>query len=350
MTETDYPHIPAATVLVTGGSGFLGGHTVARALAAGHTVRATVRKLDRADVVRELVSAAGVDPGDRLSFVEADLTADDGWADAARGVDFMLHPATPFPPMPPEDEDELIVPARDGTLRVLRAARGAGVKRVVVTSSFGAIGYGHPASEYVYTEADWSNLDADLAPYIKSKTVAERAAWNLVERDGGPPLAVLNPVGIFGPALGPDLSSSLGLVLALLTGAMQAGAPRLSFGAVDVRDVADLHLLAMAHPAAAGERFIASAGDAISLLDAAEILRSRLGDRAALVPTTELDDAILRAAAESNPGLRNEIPELGNRRHLDAGKAKRVLGWQPRSTEDALTSSAESLIALGLVQ
>ena len=348
MTDTDNLNIPA-TVLVTGGSGFLGGHTVAHALGLGHTVRATVRNLDRADAVRDLVRAAYVEPDDRLSFVEADLTTDDGWAAAVSGVDYVLHTASPFPALPPEDEGELIVPARDGTLRVLRAAREAGVKRVVVTSSFGAIGYGHPRSEHVYTESDWSNLDAGLAPYIKSKTVAERAAWDLVESGVGPQLAVINPVGIFGPALGPELSSSLGLILALLSGAMQAGAPRLSFGVVDVRDVAELHLLAMTHPAAAGQRFIASAGDAISLLEAAEILRGRLGERAALVPTSELDDEIVRAAAESNPGLRSEIPELGNRRHLDSGKARRLLGWQPRSTEDALTASAESLIVLGLV-
>ena len=244
-------------VLVTGASGYLGVACIAAALNAGYRVRGTLRSMRRVGEVRAMVTAAGADPSD-IEFVEADLLADAGWSDAAAGCQRVLHVASPFPTGSPADEMELITPAVEGTRRVLAAARGAGVGRVVLTSSFAAIGYGHGDAQVLFTEDDWSVTDG-LPAYPKSKTLAERAAWDYVA-DGGPELTVINPVGILGPAFGPDLSSSLELIKGMLAGATPA-VPKVWFGVVDVRDVVDLHLRAMTDPAANGERFLAVAGD-----------------------------------------------------------------------------------------
>jgi dihydroflavonol-4-reductase len=337
-------------VLVTGATGFVGSHCVVAALNAGHRVRGTVRSLSRVTEVRTMVEAGGARNVDRLEFVEADLTHDDGWAEATAGCDYVLHTASPFPARQPDDPDELIRPARDGVLRVLRAARAAAVHRVVLTSSFAAIGYGHGLADRVFDEEDWTNVDAtDVQPYMRSKTLAERAAWDFVGEHGRrPELCVVNPVGIFGPALGPDVSASLGLVVALLNGGMP-GAPRLYFGVVDVRDVAELHLLAMTSPAAAGQRFIAAAGDVTSLHEIARALRSGLGDQASRVPADELSDAEVRRLAGSSPAMAGMVPQLGIVRRFTAAKATRTLGWRPRGASEAVMASARSLIALGVV-
>jgi nucleoside-diphosphate-sugar epimerase len=327
-----------ATVLVTGGSGFLALHTIRRLLDAGYDVRTTVRTSSREAEVRALLPGAG----ERLTFFTADLLADAGWAAAVEGAEFVLHVASPFPAGAPEHEDDLIVPAREGTLRVLRAARDAGVRRVVVTSSFAAIGYGRPdPGEHVFTEADWTDPASDIGAYVKSKAIAERAAWDFDR--GAMELAVVNPVGIFGPVVGHDHSASTGLISRLLDGTMAAGVPRLAFAVVDVRDAADLHLRAMTDPAAAGERFIAAAGDSVWLSDIARVLRERLGAAAAEVPTTTLPDDVVRAGAGPGDTIAREV---GTLRHLSAEKARRTLGWEPRSTEAAVLATAESLLAL----
>ena len=264
-------------VLVTGGSGFIGAHCVLRLLEAGYRVRTTVRSLDREGDVRAQLKVGGAEPGDALSFAAANLTSDEGWPEAVAGCRHVLHVASPFPQQQPRNEFELIVPARQGALRVLRAARDAGVERVVMTSSFAAIGYGHQQTKRPFTEEDWSDLNAGASPYVKSKTLAERAAWDFVAREGAAlELAVVNPVGVLGPVLGPDLSSSVALVKLSLDGALSR-APRVYFNIVDVRDVADLHLRAMTDPAAKGQRFLAVAGDAMSLKDVADVLRARMG-------------------------------------------------------------------------
>ncbi|MDV3457129.1 aldehyde reductase [Sphingomonas sp. HF-S4] len=336
-------------VLVTGGSGFVGSHVILQLLAAGHDVRTTVRNLAREPEVRATLAAAGAD-AEGLSFFAADLEKDEGWAEAVADCDYVHHVASPFPPAQPKDEQELIRPAREGTLRVLRAARDAGVKRVVVTSSFAAIGYGHGQRDTLYTEADWTNPDGpSVQPYMQSKTLAERAAWDFVAREGnGMELAVVNPVGIFGPALNGDLSTSVFLVRSMLEGKMP-GTPRLYLGVVDVRDVADLHLRAMTDPAAAGERFLAVAGEAVSFHQMATVLRERLGPAAAKVPRRELPDWLIRLLALFNPLAREAVPRLGIKASASNAKARRVLGWTPRSNEEAIVASAESLIALGLV-
>ncbi len=336
-----------STVLVTGGSGFVGSHTILQLLAAGHEVRTTVRNLKRADEVRAMLLRGGAEAGGRLKFFAADLERDEGWAEAVDGCEFVHHVASPFPGAPPKHEDEIIVPAREGTLRVLRASRNAGVRRVVFTSSFAAIGYGHPPQSAPFTEQDWTDAsDPSLTAYVKSKTIAERAAWDFMEREGGAlELAVVNPVGIFGPVLGPDYSTSILIVKRLLEGSIP-GCPKIYFGAVDVRDVADLHLRAMTHPAARGERFLAVAGDFLSMSAYARILKDKLGAAAGKVPTRELPNWLLRLVALRDPAVKLILPELGKKKSASNEKARRMLGWTPRTNEEAIVSSAESLIAL----
>jgi nucleoside-diphosphate-sugar epimerase len=337
-------------VLVTGGSGFIGGHCILQTLAAGHSVRATLRNPARAEEVRGQLQRAGAEGLDRLSFAAADLERDAGWPEAAAGCDFVMHVASPFPVGVPKHEDELIRPARDGALRVLRAARAAGVRRVVLTSSFAAIGYGHKEQAAPFDETSWTDLGyKGLTAYAKSKTIAERAAWDFVAKEGGLELAVVNPVGVFGPVLGPDTSTSVMIVERILKGSMP-GLPHMVFGVVDVRDVADLHLRAMTDPRARGERFLAVAGDFLALSDIGRILKARLGDRAARATTRELPDWLVRLASLADPSIRQVVPELGTRKNATAEKAKRLLGWSPRSREDALVATAESLIKLGLVK
>ena len=339
-----------STILVTGGSGFIASHTILQLVAAGHAVRTTLRGLKREGEVRAMLRTGGAEPGERLSFFAADLESDAGWAEAVAGCDYVLHLASPFPSGAPKHEDELIVPAREGALRVLRAARDAGVRRVVLTSSFAAMGYGHSKRTTPFTEADWTNLAVEVPAYVKSKTLAERAAWDFIAREGrGLELAVVNPVAVFGPVLGPDFSSSIQLLKQMLLGAMP-GCPRLYFGVVDVRDVAELHLRAMTHPAAAGERFLAAGGNFMSMFEIATVLKSRMGEAGRKAPARQLPDWLVRTTALFSPALRQVLPELGKVKNGSSEKARRVLGWMPRSNEDAIVATAESLLRLGLLK
>lgn len=297
-----------------------------------------------------MLKEGGIEPGGRLSFIAADLERDAGWPEAADGCEYVLHVASPFPPNVPRDEDELIEPARGGALRVLRASRDAGVRRVVLTSSFAAVGYGHPPRETPFDETSWANIGpGGVTTYVKSKTLAERAAWDFVAKEGGGlELAVINPVGIFGPVLGPDYSTSIALVRRLMERGMP-GCPQLYFGVVDVRDVAALHLLAMTHPAANGERFLAVAGDFMSVRDIAKVLRSHMGAAGGKIPVRKLPNWLVRLAALRDPGVRQFVPELGKRKNATSEKARRLLGWAPRSNEEAIIATAESLIRLDLL-
>jgi nucleoside-diphosphate-sugar epimerase len=333
-----------ANILVTGGSGFLGAHIIAQLLANGHTVRTTIRSSGRHAEVRTMIANAGVNPDDRLTFALADLASDDGWDMALAGVEHVLHVASPFPATAPTSEDELIAPARDGTLRVLRAARRAGARRVVLTSSFAAIGYGHRGPG-PFDETVWTDVAAPISPYIKSKVLAERAAWDFVETDGsGMDLVVINPSGIFGPALGKDYSSSLGIVKALLDRRLPF-LPDISFGAVDVRDVAVLHIRAMTDERAAGERLIA-AGRYTSIAEIAAILRAHLGADATRVPTQKIPTWLLKILAVSVKPLRDLARDAGVRREPQLGKATRLLGWTPRPLIETVVDTARSLLAL----
>jgi nucleoside-diphosphate-sugar epimerase len=336
-------------VLVTGGSGFVGAHVILQLLSADHQVRTTVRNLNREGAVRAMLKAGGQEPEDRLSFFAADLMSDAGWREATAECDYVIHVASPIPANAPKHEDELIVPAQEGTLRVLRAARDANVKRVVLTSSCGAVYYGHPTQKAPFDETSWTIVNGDLTAYVKSKAIAERAAWDFIASDGrGLELSVVNPAGIFGPVLAPDYSSSVELITRLMNG--MPGCPRIYFGVVDVRDVADLHVRAMSHPAAKGERFIAVSGDSISMAEIARMLRSRLGPSAARVPRFQLPDWVVRLAARRDRSVRQLLPLLGKIRNATSEKASRVLGWTPRSNEEALIATAESLIRFGLLK
>jgi nucleoside-diphosphate-sugar epimerase len=341
-------------VLVTGGSGFIAAHCILQLLKAGYRVRTTVRSLAREVDVRAMLKVGGAAPSrtDALTFVAADLTSDAGWPSAVAGCDFVLHVASPLPPGAPRHEDDLIVPARDGALRLLRAARESGVKRVVLTSSFAAIGYGHRPKDRLFSEADWTDPSGggDMSAYVKSKTLAERTAWDFIEREGGAlELAVVNPVAVFGPVLGPDYSTSILLVQRLMDGAMP-GVPRLTFGVVDVRDVADLHLRAMTNPAANGERFLAAADDFMTIAQIAQVLRSRMGDGGARVPTRVLPDWMVRLVALFDKSVALITPELGKSKNATNEKSRRVLGWAPRSNEESIVATAESLVRLGLLR
>lgn len=337
-------------VLVTGGTGFIAQHCMIALLNAGYRVRATVRSPGREAEVREHLRVGGVDAGDRLSFAVADLGGDEGWAEAAAGCAYAMHGASPTPSGDQTREEDWIEPAVNGNLRVLRAARDAGARRVVLTSAFGAIGVGHkPEHRRPFDETDWSELTDEVAPYQKSKTLAERASWEFITREGeGLELAAVNPTAVYGPVLGADYSHSIRLITNMLEG--QPGCMNINSCCVDVRDVADLHLRAMTDPAARGERFLATVGEAMKMVEVAELLRERLGEAAAKVSTEVWSDAQVRAAAETNAQLRMAATLLGYDMSATGEKAVRLLGWAPRSREDAIIASAESLIRLGLIR
>ncbi|WP_328580727.1 SDR family oxidoreductase [Streptomyces sp. NBC_00370] len=337
----------SGTVLVTGGTGFLGGHSVARLLRDGYRTRVTVRDSGQRAGVLAALRQADVDPAGRLEFAVADLNVDDGWARVMDGVSYVLHHASPFPATPPESEEELVRPARDGALRVISAARTAGVRRVVMTSSYAAVGYTlKPDNQY--TEEDWTDPDTEGLPaYHKSKVLAERAAWDDVRTHGGIELTVVNPTGIFGPQLGDRPSASPGLVRGMLTGQMPV-VPVMYFGVVDVRDVVDLHLRAMLHPKAAGERFIAVGGPSISFFGMAQILREHFPAAADLLPSVELTIEQVRESAKTQPALRDAATLQGRIPVISNEKARSVLDWEPRDVTETIVATAESQLQRGL--
>jgi len=337
------------TVLVTGGSGFIGGWCVIGLLRQGYTVRTTVRSLARESSVRAALGKE-VDVRDRLSFHAAELTADAGWDAATSGCDFVLHVASPVTLAQPRNPDELIAPARDGTRRVLDAAIRSGVQRVVLTSSVAAASRNAKLAESVSDETIWTDLnDPTVSAYARSKTLAERMAWDLIaSSDGATTLVTVNPSVVLGPVLSGDYSASVQVVDRLLTGKVP-GIPRLGFNIVDVRDVADLHIRAMTAPEAAGQRFIA-AGTFGWMADLAGLLRARLGEAANKVPTRRVPDVLVRLAALFNNDLRAAVPRLGQKRDFTSAKAQATLSWRPRPLEETVLDCARSLIATASLQ
>jgi len=334
------------SVLVSGGSGYIAGFLIRQLVAEGWRVHTTVRSLAKESALRQLLAV----DNERLRFFAADLNADAGWAEAMAGCSHVAHLASPLPSGVPKDANELIAPARDGALRALRAARDAGVKRFVMTSSVAAIAYGRGRGVHRFTEADWTPLAAPgLSPYIQSKTIAERAARDWVAREGaGLEFCSINPSVVLGPVWSSDYSASVMVVQKLLDGSMGA-CPDFGFGVVDVRDVADLHVRALKAPGMAGERFIAS-GRFMRLREVADVLRQELGAQAHRVTTRNVPDWLVRVAALFNPLARAVVRELGSVRNQDASHAKAVLGWATRPEEQSIVDTARCLIALGIVK
>lgn len=337
-------------VLVTGGSGFIAGHCILQLLEQGYLVRTTVRSLAREAEVRGVLTDAGMTAGDALSFVAAELTSDEGWAAAVEGCDYVLHVASPVNLDATAHEDDVILPAREGALRVLREARDAGVKRVVLTSAFHAVGYGHPHSDHVFTDDDWSVLDGPgMSTYGRSKTLAERDAWEFVAVEGGSlELATICPVAVMGPVMGRAISGANHIISRSLDGDMP-GYPHLWIPIVDVRDVASAHILAMTTPEAAGQRFLVSSGPSLPMMEIGRILRAHLGDAAKRVPTRSIPSLVVRLGGLFSPELRQTAPDLGYVRRVSSEKAARVLGWTARQPEEAVVAAGESMVVKGLV-
>ncbi|HTE23730.1 SDR family oxidoreductase [Flavitalea sp.] len=314
------------TVLVTGGTGFVGIHTILQLLQQGYTVKTTLRSLSKKDSIVNALKDGGLTDLQNLSFFEADLTADAGWNEAVKGCNYVLHIASPFPLVEPEDENELIIPARDGSLRVLKAAQKAGVKRVVLTSSFAAIGYGIKPKGHIFTEEDWTDENGPLQPYIKSKTVAEKAAWDFLKNHGGDlELTVVNPVGIFGPIIGDIVPASFDGVIKALIGGTVTESPAFTFGVVDVRDVADIHIKAMLHPEANGQRFLATSEGVMSFYDIAQLIKKERPEKAGKI-------------AGLKPTAKEFYIEMSNK------KAREILSWHPKSKEEAVLASVDSRV------
>ena len=341
--DSPHPADPAqSTVLVTGGSGYLARWCIRGLLERGFTVRTTVRDLASEAGLRRLFPTA--EGSTRLRVFAADLLGDDGWKDAVDGCDYVLHTASPFPPQEPKNPDDLIIPAREGTLRVLKVALGSGVRRVVVTSSAAAVRNAGGGARRPLTEQDWADSgNSKMGPYARSKTIAERCAWDYAASVGSTDrLAVVNPSAIIGPLLGPRRSYSLQSVERVLDGAMPA-LPRLGFALVDVRDVADLQIRAMSAPAAAGQRLL-GAGEFLWLADIAAILREELGAQASRVPTRRAPNALVRVIAAFDPSLRPVLSELGQRNDYSTEKARRLLGWTPRPARESVLDCARSIL------
>jgi nucleoside-diphosphate-sugar epimerase len=346
------------TVLVTGGSGFIGSYVILALLSAGYTVRSTIRSLSRESSARDALKNGGASDTDlsRLSFVAATLDDDAGWTQALQGCKYVHHIASPFPLELPKHEDDLIIPAREGTLRVLRAAAAAGVERVILTSSGAAVEYGHsPSRKTPLTEEDWTTLDnkyGKVPPYMKSKTIAERAAWEFIKSDENGAkmeLTVIIPVMVSGPVLGKDISTSVEVIKKLMDGSMP-GCPNLHWTFVDVRDVASVHLAAMLKPEAAGERFIAAGNDSpMSLLEIGKILRAKRPQNAKKVPSIQMPNFLVHFVAFFDKPLRQILPELGKINRFTNQKSRETFGWQPRAIEESMLDTADSLVKYGMV-
>ena len=336
----------AGTVFVSGGSGYIAGFLIRQLIDAGWSVHTSIRDLAKENAVRATLAV----DNSKLKFFAADLTSDAGWAEAMAGCSHVAHVASPLPTDAPKHEDELIVPARDGALRALKAAKAAGVKRFVMTSSMAAIAYGHGGTKSVFTEADWTDpTSPDAYAYVRSKTIAERAARDWVAAEGGDmEFVTVNPSLVLGPLQSGDFSTSLEAIKKLLEGSMP-GMPNLGFGIVDVRDVADMHVRCLTAPNMAGERFICS-GPFLMMDEVAAILREGLGPQARKVPKLKLPNWLVRIAARFDPVISQVIGEIGKRRESPPIHAREVLGWVPRPVAESILDTARDMIRLGIVK
>jgi nucleoside-diphosphate-sugar epimerase len=330
-----------ATVLVTGGTGFVARWCINELLGRGFAVRATVRDAAKEPSVRRSVPPQHADA---LAVAAADLTEDAGWETAMEGCSGVLHVASPLGGGPRGDRDALVAPARDGTLRILRAARSAGVRRVVATSA--AATARRPLRERtVSDETCWADADdPQFDAYRRSKILAERAAWDHLAATGETSLlTTILPGAVFGPILDRENLGSVRIIERMLAGRMP-GTPRIGLSIVDARDLARLHVDAMLAPAAAGERFLAT-GEHLWMSDIARILREELGSAGSRVPTRELPNLLVRVAAWFDPELGGLTPMLGQRIEVSSEKARRILGFDPRSARETVVDCARSVLA-----
>ncbi|WP_026885561.1 SDR family oxidoreductase [Clostridium beijerinckii] len=334
-------------VLVTGGSGFIAVHIILKLLKRGYRVRTTLRTLSRQDEVKLMLAQGGAVDFENLEFIQTDLTSDINWMKAATDATYVIHVASPTPATRPDDDDEMVKMAVDGTLRVMKAAKAVGVKRVVLTSASGAVLAGHKSHPEIFTEEDWTDLSGNIDAYQRSKTMAELAAWEFAKKENME-LSAVNPVAVMGPVLGQDFSHSNQIIRAMLRGDMPF-LLNIGFDYVDVRDVAELHLLAMTCPEAAGERFIATTGENLTYKEEAKILQRYLGSTAKKVSTKALPDFMIKFMAIFKKDLRMPATFLGQNTACSNAKAKKLLGWQPRSAEEAIVATAKSMIELGLI-
>lgn len=336
-------------VVVTGATGLIAKHIIGELLKRGHAVRGTLRRMEKADDVRRAATRLGCNPAG-LSFAVANLDSDEGWDEAVAGSSIVLHTASPFPIAQPDNPDDVIRPARDGTLRVLKAAARARVKRVILTSSSVAIFYGRglPAG-HIYSENDFTDeTRADITPYIKSKTIAEKAAWQFVRSTpGAPELAVINPAFVQGPALDADLSTSHELYRLMARGVYPA-APRIRFPVADVRDVAAAHVEAAFRPEAAGKRYLVGEGQ-LRLYELGQILAREFPDLRSKVPKFELPDVAVRVLSIFDKRMRTILPELGEQKDYTNERIKTDLGLRLRSADEAVAAAVRSLRDLRLI-
>jgi dihydroflavonol-4-reductase len=334
-------------LLVTGASGFIGTHCILELLNHNYQVKGTVRKLDRAEKIRAILKNHNENP-DNIEFAQAELTDPHSWEKAMHGCSGVLHIASPVPVIQPKDADEVIIPAREGALNVLKAAKKLGVSRVVMTSSVAAVWGGGGEGSRVYSESDWTNTDdPDQSPYALSKTFAEKAAWEFVEEQGTPELVVINPSFVFGPALESDYGSSLEILFKLLKGKYPL-VPKLGFEIVDVRDVAALHRLAYESPEALGRRFLCSSGFRW-LKEMSVFLRENFPEYRKKISVREMPNFLLKIISIFDGSVAWFVPDLEIKKEMDVSPAHKVLGWEPRSPEESIKSGARSLIDLGII-
>jgi nucleoside-diphosphate-sugar epimerase len=340
------------TVLVTGGTGFVGTHIIFQLLQRGYNVKTTIRSLTSKSKVIDTLKFNGITTFDNLTFVEADLSKDDNWDVAMEGCNYVLSVASPVFFNIPKDENEVILPAVEGIIRVLKAARNAGVKRVVMTSNFGAVGFSNKNSNITTTEEDWTNPnEKGLSAYEKSKLLAERAAWDFIKKEGGSlEFTTVNPVAIMGPSLSDHISGSFGLIEHLLDGSMKA-IPNIPLNIVDVRDVADLHIRAMTNPKANGQRFIASADGQISMPEIAALIKNKKPYIAKNISTKTVPNWVIYLAALFNKQAKEAALLLRMSRNVSNTKAKKTLDWKPISTnEEIILASLDSMVKYELIK
>lgn len=338
------------TVLVTGGTGFVGSHIILQLLQKGYNVKTTLRSINSKDKIIDTLKSNGIINFKNITFVEADLSKDDNWDKAMEGCDYVLSVASPVFMNIPKDENEAMRPAVEGIIRVLKAARDAKVKRVVMTSNFGAVGFSNKNLDKITTEKDWTDVnEKGLSIYEKSKLMAERAAWDFINKEGGSlEFATINPVAILGPSLSSHISGSFVLFELLFSG---KPIPNLPLNIVDVRDVADLHIRAMINPNANGERFIASADGQISLFDMAILLKNKRPDVARKISSKKIPNLVIFLGALFNKHAKEGALFLKINRNISNKKAKEILGWKPTlSNKEIVLNSVDSMIKFGIIK